>query len=308
MSEGLQDTRRAVDFLIEELKNFQDIAAYIKPLSGEVPSVEGIDIYGEVIPFNGVVGGDHIIYIDFNKRYDLDQRIDIARERGRHEVAEKLLLNKQRAGVLLADVSGHQITDALLAAMLHQAFLTGVQYELKCNGEVTADLFEILNTRFFRSSSFRKFITLLYGEIYDSGKFRFISAGHPLPVIFSQRYDRLIPISLARTLRFPPMGTLPSGEDVDSRRNWSRLGYKKKYNVTELNLMGSGDILFLYTDGLSEHGFDVEKSYFPHRFEEQIKQVKLGSAREIFNHIREDLQGFSPLSDDVSMVVIKKGK
>ena len=31
------------------------------------------------------------------------------------------------------------------------------------------------------------------------------------------------------------------------------LGVKEKYTVNEINLMGRGDILILYTDGLSDH-------------------------------------------------------
>jgi hypothetical protein len=42
------------------------------------------------------------------------------------------------AGVALIDVCGHQITDALLTAMFHQAFLLGILYELIPNGTCIA--------------------------------------------------------------------------------------------------------------------------------------------------------------------------
>jgi len=299
----------SVDFLLGELQNFQDIARFIKPNSGEIPEIPGVDIYGEVIPFNGVVGGDHIVYLDFNKRYDLDHRIKVAKQQNRPDVAKQLELNKRRAGVLVADVSGHRITDALLAAMLHQAFLTGVQYELKHYGEVTSGLFEILNTRFFNSSKVYKFITMIYGEMWDDGYFRFVNAGHPAPVVFSNKYDKLVEISFQRVIHFPPIGTLPSSEDIDYSRNTSRLGYKKKYSVNELNLMGQGDILLLYTDGLSEHGEgieELEKPYYPLRLQEVLKEVKHQSAQEIFFRIKDDILNFAKPDDDISFVVIKK--
>jgi len=223
-----------IDYLATELKNFQAIAEQVKPNSGEIPKLKNIDIYGDVLPYNGLVGGDHIVYVDFNKRYDLEHRINEALAGNRPDIARKLTLNKHRAGILLADVSGHNITDALLSAMLHQAFLTGVQYELKCNGEVTPDLFEILNTRFFNSSSFSKFITMIYGEIHEDGTFKFINAGHPPPLVFSNEFDRLVDISFERVLHFPPMGTLPSSEDIDYRRYFTRLGYKKNTPLTIL--------------------------------------------------------------------------
>ena len=123
--------------LMGELDNFQDIARYIKPSSGEIPHLDGIDIYGESMPLNGIVGGDHILYLDFKQRYDLDARIKKARDRGQHNVVKKLEECRNKAGVVVADVSGHQITDALLAAMLHQAFLMGAIYEMDHAGNIS---------------------------------------------------------------------------------------------------------------------------------------------------------------------------
>lgn len=301
------DVYKTLDYFKHELVNFEGITTHLKPSSGEIPDVNGIDIYGEAIPCNGVAGGDHIIYLDFNSRYDLDLRIAEAKKSNLSGVVKKLKLNKRRGGILLADASGHNITDALLVAMLHQAFLTGVQYELTVNGEVTPDLFEILNTRFFNSSSLSKFITLIYGEISDTGKFRFISAGHPLPVVFSNRYDRLSQVRCRQKYRCPPIGTLPSKEDIDSNRNVSRLGYKKKYLVRQIDLKVKGDILLLYSDGLSEHNSDdMETLYFPHRLENTLRRIKNGTAKEIYFNLKEDLLNFASLEDDMSFVVIKK--
>src|SRR5512139_1687525 len=111
-----------------ELKNFQEIARNIMPAPGEVPSLLGIDVYGGSIPLNGSVGGDHIIYVDFKKRYDLNARIREASAQGRTEVVQHLERCK-KAGIAILDVSGHHATDGLLAAMMHQAFLLGSIYE-----------------------------------------------------------------------------------------------------------------------------------------------------------------------------------
>jgi len=292
-------------FFEYELKNFQDIAVCIKPSPGEIPSLQGIDIAGEVIPFNSVIGGDHIIYVDFKKRYDLDSRIKEAMKAGRQEVADKLKTMKNRAGIMLIDVSGHNITDAMLAAMLHQAFLIGVIYELKQNGEVTIELFENLNTRFYNSSSITKFITFVYGEIFADGRFHFINAGFPAPMVFSFKYNNLQEISLKRMVHVQPIGTLPSKEDVDVSRHLSRLGYKAKYSVNEINLMGAGDILLLFSDGFSEHNRE-DTLYIHERLETTLRSVKDQSARQICQTLKEDMLQYAPPNDDVSLVVIKK--
>ena len=161
------------------------------------------------------MGGDHLIYLDFKKRYDLKARISSAEAAGHHHIAEKLRLCRSRAGVVVADVSGHFMTDSLVALMLHQAFLLGAVYELDLHGEITTRLFENLNKRFYQSFAVNKFLTLLYGEINQDGAFRFITAGHPFPVVFSRSYDRIVGISDESLSTFPPIGTMPSSHDID---------------------------------------------------------------------------------------------
>jgi len=298
--------KEKLNYLENEFKNFQEIASRIKPSSGEFPRITGIDVYGEVNSLNQVVGGDHIVYVDFNQRYDLDTRISEVEESGNFRIAEALRLNKRRAGILVSDVSGHNLSDAMLSGMLHQSFLIGVLYELQQHGEVTLELFENLNTRFFNSSSFKKFITLIYGEIYDDGKFRFLNAGQPPPLVFSNRFDRLVKISFKSVVNVQPIGTLPSREDIDVSRNFSRLGYKQRYTTNEINLMGNGDILLLYTDGLYEHQNEKGDSYVSQKLEKTLQQIKERSAREIFSYLNQEIMDFAKPMDDISLVVIKK--
>src|SRR5947208_15171798 len=118
-----------LELLTGELKNFQEIARNIVPSPGEIPSLAGIDVYGGSIPLNGTMGGDHIIYVDFKKRYDLSARIKQATAAGKTDVVANLERCMRKAGITVLDVSGHHVTDALVAAMLHQAFLLGSLYE-----------------------------------------------------------------------------------------------------------------------------------------------------------------------------------
>ena len=296
---------KGIDFMKDELENLHEIVGAIKPSSGEMPGLDGIDIFGGSVPLNGIAGGDHIIYIDFNKRYDLDVRINDAKENGDLRIAEKLCSLKQKAGILIADVSGHKITDASMAAMLHQAFMVGVLYELKIFGEVTSELFEMLNSRFYKSSAFSKFITMIYGEIGTDGTFRFINAGHPSPVVFSNKFNKLMMVCTHKSSSFPPVGTLPSVVDVDSSRNESRLGFKKRYSVNKIHLMGEGDILIIFTDGLLEHGIENDIPYFERELDETVRSIKDLSAKEIYFHILEDMQKYADPSDDISFVVLK---
>jgi serine phosphatase RsbU (regulator of sigma subunit) len=291
--------------LTGELNNFQDIARHIMPLPGEIPRLADIDVYGDTIPLNGVLGGDHIIYVDFKKRYDLKARILQAAAAGKAEVVANLERCKSKAGIVLLDVSGHLATDALIAAMLHQAFLLGSLYELDIFGHITRRLFENLNMRFYHSSSRQKFVTMIYGEIGEDATFRFLSAAHPPPVVFSNHHDRFMEVSKDLCTSFPPIGTLPSNDVIDRAATDSPLGFKDRYRLNEWTLMGAGDILLLYTDGLLEHSREKEV-YFPQRLEETVRSVKHKRAKEIFEAIKLDVLDFAAPSDDVSVVVIKR--
>src|SRR3989338_1518387 len=66
-----------------ELRNLLEINAPLAPQPRQIPRVNGIDIFGESIQLNGMLGGDHIIFIDFNLRYDLEERIRLAQEAGK---------------------------------------------------------------------------------------------------------------------------------------------------------------------------------------------------------------------------------
>ncbi|HYN09840.1 MAG TPA: PP2C family protein-serine/threonine phosphatase [Vicinamibacterales bacterium] len=296
---------RDVKQLTRELANFEDIARYLMPQAGEVPRLQGIDICGGTLPLNGVVGGDHLIYVDFKQRFDLEARIEHAAGAGRPELVENLKRCQRMAGIALLDVSGHHATDALMAAMLHQAFLLGSIYELDMFGQVTRRLFENLNTRFYQSSGAHKFVSMIYGEISEDARFRFLSAAQPFPVVFSQEHDRFMEVGQDLRVSFPPLGMLPSLDVIDRNRMTSPLGFKDHYALNEWVLMGHGDILLLYTDGLAEHRRNGE-DYFPTRLEQTLRGVKQQAAAGIFDAIKADLLAFSEPSDDVSIVVIKR--
>jgi serine phosphatase RsbU (regulator of sigma subunit) len=292
--------------LTGELANFEEIAKNLIPKPGDLPKLHGIDIYGGTLPLNGVVGGDHLIYVDFKRRFDLDARIQQASADGRHDVVKNLKRCQKTAGIALMDVSGHRVTDAFMAAMLHQAFLLGAIYELDMAGHVTRRLFENLNTRFHQSSSEHKFVSMIYGEISEDSRFRFLSAAQPLPVVFSSEHDRFMEVSKDLSVSFPPLGMLPSLHVTDRQQTTSPLGFKDHYQMNEWVILNGGDIFLLHTDGVAEHSNGRSEEYFPRRLEQKVREVKHRPAAEIFGAIIDDMRAFADPSDDFSLVVIKR--
>ncbi len=307
---------RERDLLRTQVQEAREIILRTRQTDAAVPQLRNIDIYGITCPVtddlkdprtntlvNNEIGGDHLVWVDFNKRYDLDERIRQAIAQRQHEIAAKLRLNRTRAGIFIADVAGHARSDSVVAFALHHTLLEGVRRDLDLSGEITTRVFEGINTRFHTTASITKYITALYGEIWESGRFRFISAGHPLPLVYSARLDRFVDLADAYIKSSVPIGFQPSEDDVDRSRHPGTLGYKRPYTINEIDLMGAGDILLLYTDGLSEHAADA---YVGECLERVVRAHKGEPARELCAAIWEDMNRVAPRQDDTTIVVIKK--
>lgn len=288
--------------LTRELDNFEQIAQHLLPQPGDLPRLRGIDVFGGTLALNGTIGGDHLIYLDFKQRFNLPARIQEAVAHRRTDVAERLRRRQRMAGIVLLDVSGHRVTDALLAAMLHQAFLLGATYELDMSGRITRRLFENLNAQFYKSSGAHKFVSMVYGEISEDARFRFLSAGQPLPAVFSNEHDRFMDVD---AISFPPIGLLPSLGMIDDDGADTPLGFKDPYTLNEWSLMSPGDILLLHSDGLGEHRRG-DADYFPSQIEGTIRRVKDRPARAIYEAVTADLLSSNEPTDDISLVVIKR--
>lgn len=108
-------------------------------------------------------------------------------------------------------------------------------------------------------------------------------------------------------INFPPIGMMPSQKDIDASFLKSALGFKKEYKVNEIKLMGKGDIMLLYTDGLSELSNPRDESFFPVHLERVLKENKHLSARDICPTIRREIRQFTPSTqDDITYLIIKK--
>ena len=299
------DANELLRQLADELENFEEIARHFVPQQADVPRLPWIDMAGGTLPLKGDVGGDHLVFVDFKKRFDLDARIARAMNEEQPEIAENLGRCRRSAGIALFDVSGHRRTDALLAAMLHGAFLVGATYELELFGQITQRLVEHLNTECYRASASNRFVSMIYGEICEDSRFRFVSAGQARPQVFSKRHDRLMNVDPSLCLSSPPLGVQPSAARIDRSASHSALGFADHFQVNEWFLMGDGDILILSPDGLIEHSHRKE-AYFPHRLEATVRRLKHLTAAEILTGIKADVVAFAPPADDISVVIIKR--
>ena len=185
--------------LLVSLHKELDIARQIQAstLPREVPRISGLDIAARYAPMSAVAG-------DF---YDF------------------LVLDKQRIGLLVADVTGHGVPAALIASMLKVAFAGQLE-----NAEEPARVLAGLN-RALCGKFEEHFVTAVYVFLdLATGVMRYAGAGHP-PLLVSSANGGVRPVQENGLM----LGLFPEAAYVSA----------------EIALL-PGDRCLLYTDGLFE--------------------------------------------------------
>ncbi|HGY54060.1 MAG TPA: GAF domain-containing protein [Caldithrix abyssi] len=194
-----------------------------------------------------------------------------------------VLLSENQIAFCLGDVSGKGMPAALLTANL-QATLRS-QIFLK---NPPAKCLAYSNTLLFNNTSAEKFATLFYGVIDTADHtLSFCNAGHDPPYLLS---------TLGRMRR------LKSGGIV--------LGFLSDFAYSEEDIsLEKGDVLFLFSDGVTEAMNPAEKEFSEERLEQVLQELRENSAREIIDtvlsEIRQHMAGANQ-ADDITMVVIKR--
>lgn len=240
-------------------------------------------------------------------------------------IAENLHELYTTAGVLLVDAQGHEIIAAKIASTVHDTFHALMLSELDRNGKTTTDFIEKINLRLAQSvtarnalggstDSSREIATMLYGEIAPDGDFHFVNFGHPPPLVFSNEYGRFMEIESDHMVQFLALG-LEIPEDNPDRSKYVSMKLRKRQigssDMAEITLMGGGDILFLYTDGV----YDGSDKQDRNEIEKIIREQKEKPVKDICNAIldfalKKDQNlrknGEADIIDDKTVFIIRR--
>lgn len=197
-------------------------------------------------------------------------------------------LGRGRLGIAIADVSGKGIPAALLMANL-QASLHAQALATEMVAEVAIRINDLLVS----STSGNMFVTFLYGLLdRNLSTFTSTNAGHNPPILLrsDQRIERLEEGGMV-------LGFLPD----------------QKY-VQQTTTLNHGDVLVLFTDGITEaRDPNIEKVEDKLFGEDGLIQVIVDhaslSAREIQAAILQAVTNHTkntPQGDDITLVVIKR--
>jgi len=249
----LQEESIEKKHLEHELQMAQQIQQSLLP--EKEPVIQKLDIAGYFNPAEAV-GGDYYDYIIFD-----DQKI----------------------GVVIADVSGHGPSAALVMTLLK-----GILHSIT-NKLISADqaLFE-LNSIVSGIVPPDVFITMMF-LIFDLKEniLRFSNAGHNPLLFYDGKTKSCIPLVLAGCAL--------------------NLKNEAEYSLKEIPF-NKDDIFFIYTDGVIEATNDKMEMFEISRLITSIEEASEKQAVKLINHIKEKADNFTgnkSQDDDIVLIAIK---
>jgi serine phosphatase RsbU (regulator of sigma subunit) len=196
-------------------------------------------------------------------------------------------LSPERLVLVIGDVSGHGLASGLLLSGVRSCLYL-IDDQLDRPVEVLGRLQRMVR----RTTDRRTFVTLLLAVLDSTlGTLSVSSAGHPPLLHWSARARRLDEVG---------KGSLPLG-------TWLSPIYEQ-----EVVPVAPGDILVLYTDGLTESRNHLGRDYGDERLKRTLNRALLEraatSARAVRDAVLEDLSNFKgdvDQADDITMVVVR---
>jgi len=192
------------------------------------------------------------------------------------EIADRVL------GFVLADVSGKGVPAALLMANLQATFRNQQPGALLRPAEALCGV----NRHFFDATEAERFATLFFG-VYDDRTRRlcYVNCGHVAPLLMR---------ASGQLERLDPTATM-----LGAFRQWDC-----KESQTELR---PGDVLVLYSDGVTEAGIDSREEFGEARLIEALRTHRAQPAAKLVQAIVEAVSeyGGAARSDDVTAVALR---
>jgi len=191
-------------------------------------------------------------------------------------------LRDGRVGLAIGDVSGKGIAAALLMASL-RASLRGLTL---ANHRDFACLMQQMNGLVYEASAQNRYATFFFGAFDPKTReLECVNAGHNPPLIV--RGEEVIRMEASG----PVVGLLPEAQ----------------YTERCIHLE-PGDILLLYTDGISEAMTAREEEWGEERMVAAAREIRGGSAAQILDAILQAVDSFvagAPQHDDMTLLVLK---
>lgn len=222
---------------------------------------------------------------------DLDARY-MAAQKVTGDLYDFFELGDTKLGVAVADVSGKGLSASLLMAIC-RTLLRQIAPRQQSPAKVLAEL----NRAVAGDIREGMYITMTYAVIdTEYGQVTFARAGHELP-LFSRR-DRATGAYVSEYIGSDGM---PLGMVDAALFEETIADHTVSFN--------SGDVLMLYTDGLTEAPNAEDKEFGSARLADALRSAHAGKAKAINEAVLADVLGFSGaggLRDDFTLLTVKR--
>lgn len=193
------------------------------------------------------------------------------------------LLDNDHLAIVIADVSGKGVPAALFMVIAK----TLIKNQTQIN-PVPSEVFTKVNEQLCEDNESGLFVTAWMGILeLSSGKLTFVNAGHNPPLLKKNDGE-------FEYLKTRPGFVLAGMEEI-------------RYKQNEISL-SSGDILYLYTDGVTEATSSALELYGEERLKSIINNNAEKSTENILKTIKSDIDlfvGEAPQFDDITMLCLK---
>lgn len=195
-----------------------------------------------------------------------------------------------KIGVVIGDVSGKGIPAAILMALCQ----TKLRY-IAMSGKSPAQTLCLLNSEMVHAMRSDMFITIIYLVIDpESGEARFARAGHELPLLARADSDEA-----AQPLKSSGMALGMVSEEL----------FDEVMEDASFK-MNSGDVLVLYTDGLTEAANPEGGEFTAKKLAQTISTLRSRNANDLNDEIIKSVESFmgpgNKYGDDLTLLTVKK--
>ncbi|MGA9118771.1 MAG: PP2C family protein-serine/threonine phosphatase [Bacteroidota bacterium] len=195
--------------------------------------------------------------------------------------------DKDRLGVAIGDAASKGFSAAAQALYVSGALRMGVEFQTKMS-----HLLNRINEMVNRTFTAEHFISMVYAEFTNSenGLVFYVNAGHSNPILLHTASNEAERLKATGQM----LGPFPN----------------EKYR-TEFTVMKPGDILLLYTDGISEAANDRQELFGEHRLIHLLREHQKETPKQICQAILQEVQTHGTreeYSDDKTLVVIKRNR
>jgi phosphoserine phosphatase RsbU/P len=188
-------------------------------------------------------------------------------------------------GFVVADVTGKGVPASLLMATMRATLRANIQN----NPNDIVQALRQVNGDIYRDSPVDKFITSIYCNLdYESHELSYVNSGHNPPYIVRANDNRI--------------------EELD--QGGLMLGIMEEIDLPKATLsIDKGDILMLFSDGVTEATNPSGELFSEERFEQWLLDHNQLSAEEMKDALLKTLRDYadgSPQSDDITFIIVKR--